>query len=534
MLAVIGITWGLPSEQRNALYSLRPQLSTGAGASRFYVTGPLQTMHVDEASALAPLARMNPEGMDLNPHFFHWGTFHTYLAGGALGSGHVLGLLELRRDPLFYLNRPDQLARIYLAGRLLSVALGAATIAVVMKLAERLGGLPTALTAGILLCSCAVFVLYCHFFTPDVCLTFLFSLSVSLAVMAAQRPGSRAIWWAAAAAGLAASVKYNGVLAMVAVLYALRPLSARRLSAAAGFFLAGFLAGTPYAAIAPGEFLDGLTWQVRHAGSTHGLVFMDSAPGWIYHAVASLAYGLGWPLFSAVLGGVVLSTVQARHHRVWWILACTGLVYYAVTGCAPLKFSRYLLPLLPLLVVLGACGWVGTLRLLPRVTRTVGGVLVGAAVLWGLLLCAAHLRVLVLEDTRLEAGRWLAAHATPGDTVLLFGRPYFYTPPVDADRYSIVAASLGPEAVTKHLPEWIVVSDYEYGPYLRLAARYPDQAGFATAMVEGKLRVGGYRYVPSFFSRSLEVAGLSLVGAHVPHDLRYTHPTIVVLRKRPQ
>jgi hypothetical protein len=106
-------------------------------------------MHVDEASALAPLARMKPEGMDLNPHFFHWGTFHTYVAGAALGSGHVLGLLELRRDPLFYLNRPDQLARIYLAGRLLSVVLGAGTIAVVMKLAKRLGRLATGLTAAI-------------------------------------------------------------------------------------------------------------------------------------------------------------------------------------------------------------------------------------------------------------------------------------------------------------------------------------------------------------------------------------------------
>jgi 4-amino-4-deoxy-L-arabinose transferase-like glycosyltransferase len=491
-------------------------------------------MHVDEASALAPLARMKPEGMDLNPHFFHWGTFHTYVAGAALGSGHVLGLLELRRDPLFYLNRPDQLARIYLAGRLLSVVLGAGTIAVVMKLAKRLGRLATGLTAAIFLSSCAVFVLYCHFFTPDVYLTFLFSLSVFLAVTAARRPGARVIWWAAGVAGLAASVKYNGVLAMVAVLYALRPLSVRRLLAAAGFFLAGFLVGTPYAVVAPGEFLDGLTWQMRHAGSTHGLVFLDTAPGWIYHAVTSLAYGLGWPLFAVVLGGVVLSTIQARQHRVWRILAWTGLAYYAVTGCAPLKFSRYLLPLLPLLAVLGAWGWVGTLRLLPRVARMVGRVLVGAAVLWGLLLCAAHIRVLVLQDTRLEAGRWLAAHAKPGDVVLLFGRPYFYTPPVDADRYSVVAAPLGPEAVTNRLPDWIVVSDYEYRPYLRLAARYPDEAGFVTAMLQGKLRVRGYRYVPSFFSRTLDVASLALVGPHVPHDLRYTHPTIVVLRKQPR
>lgn len=524
-----GIRWGLPSDERNALYSLRAELCVGSNPSRWYVAGPLQTLQVDEASALGPLARMRPEGLDLNPHFFHWGTLHTYLSGAVLGAAHILGLVTLTRDPLFYLKHPDQMANLYLMGRLLSVLLGLGTLAVTYRLAALRGGRLAGFIAGSVLATSPLFSLYSRFYTPDLCVTFLFALSVLLAARSVGR-GGRGAWLAAGVAGLAASVKYNGALAFVAVVPALLPFTARRAARAGAAFVGAFLLGTPYAVVTPREFIDGVMWQWHHAGSTHGLVFLNTAPGWVFHVTSSLAYGLGWPLLAVVLAGVVLALAR-RRARLQMMVVATALAYYGVIGSSPLKFARYVLPLLPLMAVLGGWGWASVWRRLAAPVRGVPVVLLGAGISWGAMLCAWHTLTLMKPDTRLQAGRFLHAHGADGDTVAVFGRPYFHAPPVDADRFRVEIAAMDGRSLASLRPHWIVVSDYEYGPYVKLSPHYPEEARLFRDLLAGRFTISGCRYHPVLFSREPALWGLQLTGRDVPHDLRYTHPTVAVFRR---
>ncbi len=528
---LVGALWGLPSAERNTLYSLRPELCVGSGASRLYVTGPLQTFQVDEASALGPLARMRPEGLDFNPHFFHWGSLHTYVSGALIGVGHVLGFLDLTRDPLHYLRRPDQIARLYLVGRFLSMTLGLCTVVLVYRLGARGGGWLGGFLAAAFLSSSAIFFLYSRFFTPDVCAAFLFLLSVLLSVRAGDR-GGRGLWGAAAVAGLATSVKYNAALALVAVAIAAAPYTLRKASRALVAFTVGFIVGTPYAAIAPSEFLEGVSWQWRHAGSTHGLLFLETDPGWWHHLTSSLAYGLGWPLLAVVLGGAMLTGCGAKT-RMWWVVGGTAIAYYAVVSSSPLKFARYVLPMLPLLAVLAGWGWSSALHRLRGAARAGAVLVVGAGVVWGVMLCAWHGKILAEPDVRLEAGRWLSKHAGAGETIALFQRPYFSTPPIDADRFHVKVLPLAWSAVARLEPDWIVITDYEYGPYLRLAHRFPGAADFIRALLKGEGRSSSPGYRVCRFFRPVRLGGLPLNGAKTPHDLRYTHPTIVLLQRRP-
>jgi hypothetical protein len=474
---------------------------------------------------------MKPESADLNPHFFHWGTLHTYAAGAALGASHLVGLVELQRDPAYYLERPEEMARLYLVGRALSLLLLLVTVAATCRLGARLGGTTAGWLSGAFLGVCALFVLYGHFFTPDICLTFLFTLSVLLAVRSLQTEGRSPLWHAAAVAGLAASVKYNGALALVGVALAIRPHGVKRALAAGGAFVAGFALGTPYALLAPREFMEGVVWQLAHAASTHGLVFAGTPPGWVYHVISSMGIGLGWPLLAVLGGGTVLSGALGRREGAWRILAGTALAYYAVIGASPLKFSRYVLPLLPLCAVLGAAGWSVLFRRAPRRVALAAGGLVGVGVLWGGLLCVAHDSVLMGRDTRIEAGQWLRTNAAAGDTVLLFGRPYFYTPPVDADRYHVVVSEMEESSLAQVLPDWIVVTDYEYEAFLRLPGQYPGQATLFRRLLAGELHVREYRYEARLFSRRLRVGGIPVSGGVQPHDLRYAYPTVAVLRR---
>jgi hypothetical protein len=524
-----GIRWGLPSAERNALYSLRPELCVGSRPSRWYVTGPLQTLQVDEASALGPLARMRPEGLDLNPHFFHWGTLHAYVSGALLVAAHFLGFVELTRDPLYYLQRPEQAANLYLVGRLLSVVLGMGALAVTYRLAAMQRGWVAGLTAGTILAASAVFSLYSRFYTPDLCVTFLFSLSVLLAARAARRQG-RGIWIAADVAGLAASAKYNGALAVVAVVLAMAPFTYRKVSRAAGALAVGFVLGTPYSVIAPREFLAGVTWQWKHAGGTHGLVFLDTPPGWVFHLTSSLAHGLSWPLLAVVLAGAVLALKEYRS-RLALVIGGAALAYYAVIGSSPLKFARYVLPLLPLLAALAGWGWASAFRRLGGAAKVATVLVVSAGVGWGGLLCAWHSRTLLEPDTRLEAGSFLHGHAAEGDTVAVFGRAYFHAPPVNVDRYRVEISPVNNDRLAALRPQWIVISDYEYSPYLRLARQYQAKARFLVTLLGGKFRADGYRYDPSRFSRDPILCGLRLTPRDAPHDLRYTYPSVVILRR---
>jgi len=72
IVGLVGITWGLPNIARSSMYEASLDDVVGSGESRLFITGPLQSYHVDECSALIPLARMRPRELKLNPQWFHW------------------------------------------------------------------------------------------------------------------------------------------------------------------------------------------------------------------------------------------------------------------------------------------------------------------------------------------------------------------------------------------------------------------------------------------------------------------------------
>jgi hypothetical protein len=79
----------------------------------------------------------------------------------------------------------------------------------------------------------------------------------------------------------------------------------------------------------------------------------------VFHLRESLWPGLGTPLLALGLIGLAAPFVAARERRMpLALIASFTLLWYAVHEATPLKpfpdFSRYMLPLVPLLVILGA------------------------------------------------------------------------------------------------------------------------------------------------------------------------------------
>src|SRR5262249_8624463 len=148
-----------------------------------------------------------------------------------------------------------------------------------------------------------------------------------------------------------------------------------------------------------------------HSRTGHGLVFINTGPGWLYH-LRNLQYGLGWPLLTLALAASARAA-RTRNHGGWAILAFL-FPYYALLSMAQVRFGRYLVPMLPGIALLTA----DLIRESAEATRTMsrrrsssaewiaGATLFGTAVR-----AAAFAGLFAGVDPRDAAGTWLRAHS---------------------------------------------------------------------------------------------------------------------------
>lgn len=81
----------------------------------------LHSTHPDERLILTSLARMQPEKLDLDPHFYQYGTSYIYFLGSWFWLASKIGYLKLTKDLTFYHTHPEEMAKFYFLGRIISV-----------------------------------------------------------------------------------------------------------------------------------------------------------------------------------------------------------------------------------------------------------------------------------------------------------------------------------------------------------------------------------------------------------------------------
>jgi hypothetical protein len=401
-LRILGIGWGLPSEQRH------------------------WSLHPDEPVVLAAASRLEPWAGKLDPGFYNYGTLPLTLfrlaSAGAGGEGW-----EGQRGML-------------LAARFVSALAGAGVAWLVLATLRRrthwigalLGGLAAGFAPGL--------VVHSAFATADVVGAFFVMLAVWLAAEAGwptkeREPPARfrLAVLAGAAAGLAAATKYSGGLAGVCALVACAQLASdRRVLAAGGAVLASlvaFVAGVPGVLLNQAAFRRDFLYEMQHVATGHGTVFAGTAPAPAYQA-GNLAIALG-PL--GVLLGLAGLAWAVRSRAGWvWGPALFAVLSFLLIARAEVKFLRYALPLVPVLALglgylagraheKGTAWW----RLaVVAVVLAVGGFPSGG--LAGALVAA---RAMAGPDPRDAAGAYLRG-LPAGTTVFLPSDPWFWSPSV--------------------------------------------------------------------------------------------------------
>lgn len=388
--------------------------------------------HPDEDLLVMPAVNMLKTG-SYAPMRMDYGTFFIYLLvplyaalfllqmrDGLIGSVDDLSLYVHGAFPAVFPN-PEYV----LVARLLVVAFGVATVAVVFMLARRLGNDRLGLLAALLVALTPDLVMYSHFGVTDVPLSFMITLSLYLLIRAYDNWDHDSLWAYAGAGlvcGLAASTKYNGALLLLPL--GLLPLlktrtldDLLRVRTLAGplAMAAGFLAGTPYALLDLPAFLHAFGNNL-HIYNQPGYELTGSTPLWWLNYLFT---GHNAPLAWLGLVGGALSV--ARWGRRGWLIHVFVVAYLLTIINQSDRQPRSWLAIAPLMAIYAAVAldaawvWWRGRATTDRWLRLLVPAAVLALVLTSLLWRTVEVnRALATTDVRHSAQLWIEANIPPG------------------------------------------------------------------------------------------------------------------------
>lgn len=529
VLRIWGLEWGLPT-------------------SRHYFS-----YHPDETVTLFPALKVDFFVGRLDPGFYNYGSLFIYLTNLAIVAGSLFGLIVLPESDIF--SSIGEFAKLYLAGRIMAVILAIGTVYLVYVLGRRAYGRAIGLIAALFMAILPIHVMHSHYLAVDVPATFFVTAALVFAVYIPGGHKLRYYLLAGLFAGLAAGTKYNTGLVILSPIVAhlstaeekpFRRIFHAKLMAVLASGAVGFLIGTPGALLYRSEFMRDFLYEARHAATGHGLVFAGTPIGFVYHVTHSLLPGVGLPLL--VLAGIGVLYALVIRRPVDLTLLAFLLAYYFVIGIAQVKFARYTIPLLPVIVVLAAravCRLYERLmagELIVHLARYMLTLILVAVIVYTLAYSIVVDLTFARTDTRDAATSWVRQNVAEGMSIGLATCPWFYTPPLDPffglpdprDRKERVAEFmdyvlvLGERDWNAGLlravqPDYVMMSEFEYHDVLRV--KDPNALQYFDVLRQY------YVLEKEFKSLLTRYSKLFALGP-MPHDMSYASPTIRIYSRK--
>jgi YYY domain-containing protein len=538
----------------------------------FFAPPPFSTPSTENPSFF------DAETSPLNPHFFAYGSLPFYLlrvtthlltAPASLAT--YFSSWPAAADFLRGLGRMSDYDHITLVGRALSALIDTAVIYLAYLIGKRVYHRRVGLLAAAFVTFTVFHIQVAHFYAVDALLTFFVLLLFVFALEFARNGGLRSGLLMGVSFGLALATKFSAAplfLVMVGAFvlrYRRRDVEdvgrlTRLLVGSVALAAVVFFIAEPYAILDFDAFTAGVAEQARMvrgiADYPYTRQYIGTTP-YLYQIEETAVWGMGLPMglvAYAGLGFFLLRIVRHRKGEELLLLAWVG-PYFLITGSFMVKFMRYMLPLLPLFLIMGAAmlfafkDWLR--RKVPErkaLASSVGygvtGLVIGSSVLYVWAFTSIYSR----PHSRIQASEWIYRNVPPGSTLALehwdddlpLGRM------VDGrarsiGEYETLKMNLyepDGEEKFKHIVDNLRASDYVilssnrlYGSIPRLPWRYPITTRYYELLFEERL---GFELLGTFTSYP-RLLGFSIDDDAADESFTvYDHPKVLIFGKTGQ
>ncbi len=378
--------------------------------------------NVDEATHFVPRA-IAFFGHDLNPHYFLNPPAYSYLVHIVLelwfGSGDAVSRA--------YATDPTS---VFVVARLVVAVLGTVSVWFTYLAGTRFFSRNVGLLAAAIMAFAFLPVFYSHLALNDV--PTLAPVAMSLAGVAGVMRWGRWRDYALAGVGigLAAATKYTGGITLMCLLAAFVCDSTggavwgsvRRFALALLLALASFLLANPFAVLDFASFQAGVNSQASLAAGQDPVKLGTQPGSGISYYLWTFTWGLGWGPALAAIGGSVLLLVRRRIGMAL-VLVPAPIMFIIFMGNQQRFFGRWLMPIFPIVAILGAYGAMELVRWLVGPRRIPLELAMGAV--WLLMLAQSLVAVIhndaVLSrpDTRSLLRAWMVHNVPAGSKVVI-------------------------------------------------------------------------------------------------------------------
>ncbi len=446
------------------------------------------TYHPDEPGIVNRAVRFFRTG-DLNPRWFHYPTFYTYIVSAVYLGCYMLGLWGRGFAQPSDMPSPGWLVmggglpevpEQFLIARLVTAGLGMLTVGLSYYIARELRDRKSGWMAALFVAVSSLHVANSQFATTDVPMAFMVTLSLACCVRLGKTGGWQDYMLAGLTAGLAVSTKYNAfpVLASLAIAHSLHSypnLANWPLLLGFGAAFVGFGLGTPYAFVETNAFWSDIVFELKHYANGHAGSEGQDTWWWILRVLLTKE-GLLLPL--GALGG--LSGALKRTNSKTLPLSIFALLYYGTMARQVVRFSRNLVVLVPILAVLGA----GFIRFVlqqihPWRFANLARVGMAVAIVGSLMVSLTKVikrnHLLSQKDVRTVSAEWIASQIPTQSRIA--GESY--APSLNPEVYDVEyfdrAINHKPEWYKKQGVDYLVLSSGMYGRFYAQTEKYSQQ-----------------------------------------------------------
>jgi hypothetical protein len=378
--------------------------------------------NVDEATHFVPRA-VAYFSHDLNPHYFLNPPAYSYLL-------HIVFELWFGGSDAVtraYATHPTE---VYVVARVVAAVLGTAAVWLTYLAGGRFFNRTVGLVAAAIFGFSFLPIFYSHLALNDVPTLAPVALSLYGIAGVMRRGRWRDYVVAGIGVGFAAATKYTGGITLLCLVAAFVCdgagggfwIALRRFAVALLLALAAFVLANPYSVLDFTSFQYGVSSQASLAAGQDP-VKLGTVPGsGIGYYLWTFTWGLGWGPSLAAMGGAVLLLARRRVAMALVVLPAP-IAFVIFMGGQQRFFGRWLMPIFPIVAIIGAYGAVELGRWLVRARKVpiaLAGALVAALLLTQSLVAVIHDdAALSRPDTRNQARNWMVGHVPAGAKVVI-------------------------------------------------------------------------------------------------------------------